>query len=112
MRHPSELGAPDVTRFLTALADAGRVSTSTQAQALSALLFLYRQVLGCELELLGRIVRAGQPVRVPVVLSREETRVVFDVLKGTPRLVAMLMYGSGLRLLEALQRCRSPCIVS
>jgi integron integrase len=103
MRHPSELGAPDVTRFLTALADAGRVSASTQTQALSALLFLYRQVLGCELESLGSIVRASQPARVPVVLTREEVRAVLDALKDTPRLVAMLMYGSGLRLLEALQ---------
>jgi integrase len=103
MRHPSELGASDVTRFLTALADAGRVSASTQTQALSALLFLYRQVVGCELKSLGGIVRAGQPVRVPVVFTREEIRAVFDVLNSTPRLVAMLMYGSGLRLLEALQ---------
>jgi integron integrase len=103
MRHPSELGASDLTRFLTALADTGRVSASTQTQALSALLFLYRQVVGCELESLGGIVRASQPVRVPVVLTREEIRALIDVLNGPPRLVAMLMYGSGLRLLEALQ---------
>jgi hypothetical protein len=60
MRHPAELGAADVTRFLTGLAGAGRVSASTQTQALSALLFLYRQVLGLELESLGRIVRPGR----------------------------------------------------
>jgi integron integrase len=103
MRHPSELGASEVTGFLTHLASAGRVSASTQTQALSALLFLYRHVLGCELEPLGGIVRAAKPVRLPVVLTREEVRAVLRALNGTPRLVAMLMYGSGLRLLEALQ---------
>jgi integron integrase len=103
MRPPAELGAADVTRFLTHLASAGRVSASTQTQALSALLFLYRQVVGRELEPLGGMVRASQPVRLPVVLTREEVRAVLDALGGVPRLVAALMYGSGLRLLEALQ---------
>jgi integron integrase len=103
MRHPVELDAPDVTRFLTALADAGRVSASTQTQALSALLFLYRRVLGRELESLGPFVRPSAPARLPVVLSREEIRAVSGALPATSRLVAMLMYGSGLRLLEALQ---------
>ena len=103
MRHPAGLDASDVTRFLTALADAGRVSASTQTQALSALLFLYRQVLGRELESLGPIVRPSAPARLPVVLTRDEIRAVGGTLTATPRLVAMLMYGSGLRLLEALQ---------
>ena len=103
MRHPAELGAPEVTGFLTDLASAGRVSASTQTQALSALLFLYRHVLGCDLESLGGIVRAPKPVHLPVVLTREEVRAVLGAMSGTPRLVAMLMYGSGLRLLEALQ---------
>ena len=103
MRHPVELGAADVTRFLTDLASAGRVSASTQTQALSALLFLYRHVIGCELGALGGIVRAGKPVHLPVVLTREEVRALLGALTGTPRLVTMLMYGSGLRLLEALQ---------
>jgi integron integrase len=103
MRHPTELDASDVTRFLTVLADAGRVSASTQTQALSALLFLYRQVLGRELEPLEPIVRPSAPVQLPVVLTREEIRAIGGGLRATPRLVAMLMYGSGLRLLEALQ---------
>jgi integron integrase len=103
MRHPAEMGAPEVTGFLTDLASAGRVSASTQTQALSALLFLYRHVLGCDLESLGGIVRAPKPVHLPVVLTREEVRAVLGAMSGTPRLVATLMYGSGLRLLEALQ---------
>jgi integron integrase len=101
MRHPAELVAEDVRRFLTALADRGKVSASTQSQALSGLLFLYRQVLGRELDPVA-IVRPARPVRVPVVLSREEVRPLLDALTGTPRLVALLLYGSGLRLLEAL----------
>lgn len=103
MRHPAGLDAADVTRFLTELANVGRVSVSTQSQALSALLFLYREVLGCELESLGRIVRPSAPVRLPVVLTGEEVSALIDRLTGAPRLVAVLMYGSGLRLLEALQ---------
>jgi integron integrase len=101
MRHPAELGAEDVRRFLTALADRGGVSASTQTQALSGLLFLYRQVLGRELDPVA-IVRPARPVRVPVVLSRDEVRALLDALTGCPRLVAGLLYGSGLRLLEAL----------
>lgn len=101
MRHPAELGGEDIRRFLTALADQGRVSASTQTQALSGLLFLYRQVLGRELDPVA-IVRPARPVRVPVVLSRDEVRALLDALTGTPRLVALLLYGSGLRLLEAL----------
>src|SRR5688572_13918923 len=101
MRHPAELGGEDVRRFLTALADRGKVSASTQSQALSGLLFLYRQVLGRELESVA-IIRPVRPVRFPVVLSREEVRALLEGLAGTPRLVAILLYGSGLRLLEAL----------
>jgi integron integrase len=102
MRHPAELSAEDVSRFLTALADQGGVSASTQTQALSGLLFLYRQVLGRDLDSVA-MVRPGKPVRLPVVLGREEVRALLAVLTGTPRLVAVLLYGSGLRLLEALQ---------
>ena len=101
MCHPAELGGEDVRRFLTALADQGRVSASTQSQALSGLLFLYRQVLGRELDPLA-IVRPVKPVRLPVVLSRDEVRALLDALTGVPRLVAILLYGSGLRMLEAL----------
>jgi integron integrase len=102
MRHPAELGGEDVRRFLTALAERGRVSASTQTQALSGLLFLYREVLGRELDSVT-IVRPVRPVRLPVVLSREDVRLLLAHLSGTPRLVALLLYGSGLRLLEALQ---------
>ena len=93
---------PMVRRFLTALADEGSVSASTQTQALSGLLFLYRQVLGRDLGGLA-IVRPDTPVRLPIVLGRHEVRELLGALTGTPRLVAMLLYGSGLRLLEALQ---------
>ena len=102
LRHPSELGSEDVRRFLTELADRGGASASTQTQALSGLLFLYRQVLGLQLDP-GRLVRAAQPVRLPVVLGRDEVRQLLGAMTGTARLVAMLLYGSGLRLLEALQ---------
>ena len=103
LRHPRELGAEDVTRFLASLAEARQLSASSQTQALSALLFLYKEVLHRELDPIGAIARAKQPVRVPVVLDRGEVRMVLGRLTGAPRLVAMLMYGSGLRLLEALQ---------
>jgi integron integrase len=103
LRHPRELGAADVTRFLTWLADSGRLSASSQTQALSALLFLYRDVLRQELEAIGAIARAKQPVRLPVVLDRDEVRRLLGRLSGAPRLAGLLMYGSGLRLLEALE---------
>jgi integrase len=99
-RHPAELSAPEVTRFLSSLAVEGRVAASTQNQALSALLFLYREVLGVELPWLDDIVRAKRPVRLPVVLTREEVRAVIDSLSGPPRLMACLLYGAGLRVLE------------
>lgn len=103
MRHPSELGAGDVNRFLTALAEAGRPSASTQTQALSALLFLYRHVLRQDLGDLGAIARAKGPVRQLVVLDRGEVRAMLSRLEGAPRLAALLMYGSGLRLTETVQ---------
>ena len=71
-RHPAEMGAPEITNFLTDLAVRGKVSASTQNQALSAILFLYRDVLGIELSWMDEIVRAKRPVRLPVVLTREE----------------------------------------
>ena len=103
VRHPVELGGPDISRFLTWLAEEGRVSASTQTQAASALLFLYREVLGQGLDRLDGVVRARQPRRLPVVLTRDEVRRVLAELEGTRRLVAALLYGSGLRLLEALR---------
>jgi integron integrase len=103
MRHPRELGAADVNRFLAALAEREGLSASSQTQALSALLFLYRDVLEADLDGLESVARAKQPRRLPVVLDREEVRGVLGRLTGTSRIVALLLYGSGLRLLEALQ---------
>ena len=101
-RHPRDLHEADVTRFITHLAVEGRVSAATQAQALAALLFLYRHVLDRPLRGLGSVPRARAPVRIPVVLSRAEVQSVLGELDGTPKLIGMLLYGSGLRLLEAL----------
>jgi integron integrase len=99
-RHPAEMGATEVSRFLSFLAVNGRISASTQNQALAALLFLYGEVLGVDLPWLDDLVRANRPPRLPVVLSRDEVRAVLRRLQGTPRLMAVLLYGAGLRLLE------------
>jgi integrase len=99
-RHPAEMGAAEVTAFLTFLAVEGKVASSTQNQALSALLFLYREVLGVELPWLDDLVRAKRPQHLPVVLTRDEVRAVLQGLDGVPRLMAILLYGAGLRLLE------------
>jgi integron integrase len=101
MRHPRELGATEARAFLNHLAERRKVSASTQTQALSALLFLYRHVLKAEMGWLDGLVRAKAPARLPVVLTREQVGSVLDGLEGVPRLVAMLLYGSGLRLMEA-----------
>jgi integron integrase len=100
-RHPAELGAPEVASFLTSLAVDNNVAASTQNQALGALLFLYREVLGQSLPWLDDVVRARRPQRLPVVLTRDEVSIVLGQLEGTPRLMALLFYGAGLRLLEA-----------
>ena len=102
-RHPAAMGAEEVNAFLSHLAVEGSVSASTQAQALSALVFLYRHVLEDPLPWLQEIVRADRPARLPAVLSREEVSALFSHLEGTERLVASLLYGAGLRLLEALR---------
>jgi integron integrase len=81
----------------------GNVAASTQNQALSALLFLYRHVIGREPGLLGNVVRAARPLRLPVILSREEVQSLLGALEGTPKIVGLLLYGSGLRVLEALR---------
>jgi integron integrase len=102
-RHPNDMGATEVSAFLSHLAVVGRVSASTQNQALSALVFLYRVVLErAELEL-EDLVRARRPVLLPVVLSPDEVRALLGALSGEPKLVASLLYGAGLRLLEALR---------
>jgi integron integrase len=102
-RHPTELGGPEVEAFLSHLATDRDVAAATQNQALAAILFLYKHVLGVELPWLDGVVRAKRPQRLPVVLSRDEVRSVLSHLTGTPWLVAGLLYGSGLRLLEALR---------
>ncbi len=99
-RHPAGMGAVEVTQFVSSLAVAGHVAASTQNQALSALLFLYRQVLQVEMPWLDNVVRAKRSERLPVVLTREEVRAVIRELQGPPRLMAILLYGAGLRLLE------------
>ncbi len=103
LRHPRSLGEAEVTAFLTHLAVQARVSASTQNQALAALLFLYRDVFGEPLPWLSEVVRAKRPTRLPAVLTREEVRVVLAEVRGAARLVALLLYGAGLRLMEALQ---------
>ena len=102
-RHPQEMGAPEVEAFLSDLAVRGDVSASTQNQALSAILFLYKQVLQIELPWMDGVIRARRPQRLPVVLTREEVASVLAQLDGTLWLVASLLYGSGMRLMEALR---------
>src|SRR5262245_12085779 len=100
VRHPDSMGEAEVRAFLTDLALRLRVSAGTQNQAFSALLFLYRHVLGRRLEGLEEGVRAKRPVRLPVVLTRDEVRSVLERLRGVSWLMASLIYGSGLRILE------------
>jgi integron integrase len=102
-RHPRGMGAAEITTFLTHLAVDMKVSASTQNQALQALLFLYRHVLEIELPLINEVVRATRPRRLPVVLTRDEVRLVLQQLQGSSRLVVGLLYGGGLRLNEALE---------
>ena len=94
------MGAPEITRFLTSLAVDSKVAASTQNQALSALLFLYREVLLQEVPWLDDLVYAKRPHHLPVVLTREEVRAVLGQIHGVPRLMAFLLDGAGLRLLE------------
>jgi integron integrase len=103
MRHPAEMAELEMGEFLTALARDGNVSASTQNQALSALLFLYREVLKQEIGWLEKVERAKKPAHLPVVLSRDEVHKIFAHLHGTARLMAGLLYGSGLRLMECLR---------
>lgn len=101
-RHPNEMGAPEVETFLTHLAVNENVAASTQNQALSALLFLYRGVLKKDLGPIDAL-RAKKPKRLPTVLTKEEVRRVLDHLSGTHQLMAKLLYGSGLRLMECVR---------
>jgi integron integrase len=102
-RHPTEMGAAEVEAFLTSLAVEGGVAASTQNQALSALLFLYRRVLELDLPWLTDVKRARAPRRLPVVLSRSEVSRLLDELQGVPWLMASILYGSGLRLMECVR---------
>jgi len=102
-RHPDELGAAEASRFLAALATERHVSASTQNQALAAIIFLYREVLDRDFPWLDQLVRAKRPATLPVVLSRGEVLAVLDQMAGVPRLMAALLYGAGLRLLECAQ---------
>src|SRR5205085_4275869 len=108
-RHPLEMGAAEINAFLTHLAVDGRVAASTQNQAFAALLFLYQAVLavgpgriaGRGTHEVGR--RAKRAERLPVVLTRDEVRAVLGRLTGVPRTVSLLLYGAGLRVLDALR---------
>jgi integron integrase len=102
-RHPRELGADELTAFLSYLAIQRNVAASTQNQALNAILFLYRDVLKITLPWLNDVQRAKKPQRLPVVLTRDEVRALLAQLQGTPWLMAALTYGGGLRLLECLR---------
>lgn len=102
-RHPRELGAAEVEAFLTHLAVEGNVAAATQNQALSALLFLYREVLEINLPWLDNVVRAKRPARLPVVLTRQEVTAVLDRMSGTYGLLARLLYGTGMRLMEVIR---------
>ena len=102
-RHPREMGAVEVTAFLTDLAVNGKVAASTQNQALSALLFLYREVLNVELPWMNEVVRAKRPARLPVVLSRAEVTATLSRMHGGYALMARLLYGTGMRLMECVR---------
>jgi len=102
-RHPRELDSDDLDRFLTHLAEHGRVSASTQNQAKSAILFLYRHVLKMKLEWLDEVVCARKPRRLPTVLSRQEVAAVMSRLEGTVQLIVLMLYGTGMRILECLR---------
>ena len=103
VRHPAEMAESEINAFLTHLAVERHVSASTQNQALSALLFLYRHLIGREVGKLGNLIRARKPKRLPVVMNREEVKTVLSQLVEDKRLMAGLMYGTGLRLIECLR---------
>ena len=102
-RHPKDMGAAEIEEYLTYLAVERNVAASTQNQALSALLFLYQNVLKKDLDRPVDAVRAKKPKRLPTVLTREEAQQVLAAMSGTPQLIAKLLYGAGLRLIECLR---------
>jgi integron integrase len=103
MRHPRDMGAAEVEAFLNMLANERKVSTSTHNQALSAILFLYREVLGIDLPWLDGVNRPAQKRRIPSVLTKEEVVALFQFLDSDMRLLAQLLYGTGMRLMEGLR---------
>lgn len=103
MRHPSEMSGLEVEQFLTHLAVRGKVAGSTQNQALSALLFLYREVINVKLPWMENVVRAKQSIRLPVVLTVEQIQSVLARLDGREWLMASLLYGTGMRLMECIR---------
>ena len=103
VQHPRAMGSAEVEAFLTHLAVEGKVSASTQNQAKSALLFLYKEVLGQELPWLTGVQNARRPERLPVVLTRSEVQAILAELEGTPGLILSLLYGTGMRILECLR---------
>lgn len=102
-RHPKDMGAPEIEAFLTHLAVQGKVAAATQNLAKSSILFLYREVLEIQLPWLDNITQAKAPKRLPVVLTESEVQAVLSHLKGTHALIASLLYGGGLRLMEAVR---------
>ena len=102
-RHPSELGAREVSAFISHLAVERKVAASTQTQALSALLFLYREVLGLPIGWVDDVERAKRPKRLPVVFTREEVKAVLNQMRAETWLMASLLYGAGLRLMECVR---------
>jgi integron integrase len=102
-RHPAEMAEAEIARFLSNLATESHVSASTQNQALNSVLFLYRQVLRKDIGYVNGVVRANRPKRLPTVLTRQEVRSIFGNLDGVEWIMAMLLYGAGLRLMECLR---------
>lgn len=103
LRHPQEMGVPEIEAFLAHLAVEGNVAASTQNQALSALLFLYKHLLAKELPAKINVLWAKRPERLPTVLTRAEVRQIIDQLSGVHHLMAMLLYGTGMRLMECIR---------
>ena len=102
-RHPAEMGEKEIAQFLSNLASEQHVSASTQNQALNAILFLYRHVLRKDIGYVDGVVRANRPKRLPTVLTRQEVKSIFGCLDSSDWLMAMLLYGAGLRLMQCLQ---------
>ena len=102
-RHPREMGAPEIRRFLNDLASRQKVAVSTQNQALNALVFLYREVLHLEPGNFGDIERPSRPARLPLVLTAAEAKGLLAAMTGTHQLMAQLLYGSGMRLMEGVR---------